>query len=92
LVIASYSLNFEDLRQALLKINRLAKRLVVLYWFAGITNWELIRMDLFLQVHNRKLARFPKCNVIYNLLYDLGLHPALLPTLLRDRVQCSSRA
>jgi len=75
LVIASYSLNFEDLRQALLKMNRLAKRLVVLYWFAGITNWELIRMDLFSQVHNRKLALFPKCNVIYNLLYDLGLYP-----------------
>lgn len=75
LVIASYSLNFEDIRQALLKMNRLAKRMVILYWFAGITNWELIRMDLFSQVHNRKLALFPKCNVIYNLLYDLGLYP-----------------
>ncbi|MDQ1312644.1 MAG: hypothetical protein QG605_1183, partial [Euryarchaeota archaeon] len=27
------------------------------------------------QVHNRKLALFPKCNVICNLLYDLGLYP-----------------
>jgi len=75
LVIASYSLNFEDIREALLKMNRLAKRKVILYWFAGITNWELIRMDLFSQVHNRKLALFPKCNVICNLLYDLGLYP-----------------
>ncbi len=75
LVIASYSLNMEDIRQALLKMNRLAKKRVILYWFAGTANWELIRMDLFSQVHNRQIAPFPKCNIIYNFLYDLGLYP-----------------
>jgi len=75
LAIASYSLNFEDIREALLKMNHLAKKWVVLYWFAGVTNWELIRMNLFSQVHNRSLEPFPKCNIIYNLLYDLGLYP-----------------
>lgn len=75
LVIASYSLNFEDLKEALLKMNHLAKKRAILYWFAGITNWELIRMDLFLKVHNRNPGPFPKCDIIYNLLYDLGLYP-----------------
>jgi SAM-dependent methyltransferase len=75
LVIASYSLNFEDIRDAFLKMNRLAKKRVILYWFAGTTNWEHIRMDLFPQIYGRKLSHFPKCNVLYNLLYDLGLYP-----------------
>jgi len=75
LVIASYSLNFEDIKEALLKMNNLAEKRVILYWFAGITNWELIRMDLFSKVHGRNPGPLPKCDVIYNLLYDLGLYP-----------------
>jgi len=47
LVIASYSLNFPEIREALLKMNRLARKMVVLYWFAGIANWEKIRSELF---------------------------------------------
>lgn len=75
LVIASYSLNFKDIREALLKMNRLAKKRVILYWFAGTTNWEHIRLDLFSRIHGRELKSIPKCNVLYNLLYDLGLYP-----------------
>jgi len=75
LVIASYSLNFEDLQEALLKMNRLARKRVALYWFAGTANWEHIRMDLFPEIYGRELVPFPKCNIIYNLLYDLGLNP-----------------
>lgn len=75
LVIASYSLNFEEIREALLKMNRLARKMVVLYWFAGITNWERIRDELYPKIHGKQLAHFPKCNVLYNILYDLGLYP-----------------
>jgi SAM-dependent methyltransferase len=75
LVIASYSLSVEDIQEALLKMNHLAKKRVILYWFAGTTNWERIRADLFPQVYGRKPVHYPKCNVIYNLLYDLGLYP-----------------
>ena len=75
LVIASYSLNFEDMQEALLKMNRLAKKRVVLYWFAGTANWEHIRMDLFPEIRGREIDSSPKCNVLYNLLYDLGLYP-----------------
>jgi ubiquinone/menaquinone biosynthesis C-methylase UbiE len=75
LVIASYSLNFENIGEALLKMDRLAKERVVLYWFAGTANWEHFRMDLSPQIYGRKSAHFPKCNVLYNLLYDLGIYP-----------------
>ena len=47
LVIASYSLSFLDMREALLKMDRLAKRQVILYWFAGVPSWERIRVDLY---------------------------------------------
>jgi len=77
MVIASYSLNFENIQEALLKMDRLAKRMVILYWFAGITNWESIRLDLYPQVKGHHLDLSPKCNVLYNLLYDLGLYPDL---------------
>jgi type VI protein secretion system component VasK len=56
-------------------MNHLAKKRVILYWFAGTTNGEHIRLDLFPQVYGRELMLFPKCNVIYNLLYDRGLYP-----------------
>lgn len=75
LVIASYSLNFPEIREALLKMNRLAKKRVILYWFAGIANWVRIRSELYFKIHGKQLAHFPKCNVLYNILYDLGLYP-----------------
>jgi hypothetical protein len=58
LVIASYSLNFEDIREAFAQDERLAKKRVVLYWFAGTANWELIRMDLFSKIHIASLRLF----------------------------------
>jgi ubiquinone/menaquinone biosynthesis C-methylase UbiE len=75
LVIASYSLNFEDIGEALRKMNRLASQRVCLYWFAGVTSWEEVRMDLFPPIYERKYSPYPKINIIYNLLYDWGLYP-----------------
>jgi ubiquinone/menaquinone biosynthesis C-methylase UbiE len=75
LVIASYSLLFEDIQDALLKMNHLAKKEVVLYWFAGTPNWEKTMIDLFPQIYGRQLSQFPKCNVLFNILYDLGIYP-----------------
>jgi hypothetical protein len=75
LVIASYSLNFEDIGEALRKMNRLASQRVCLYWFAGITSREEVRMDLFPQIYGRKYSAFPKINIICNLLYGWGLYP-----------------
>jgi len=75
LVIASYSLNFEEIGEALRKMNLLASKRVCLYWFAGVTSWEEVRMDLFPQIYGRKYSAYPKINIIYNLLYDWGLYP-----------------
>ena len=56
-------------------MNLLASQRVCLYWFAGITSWEEVRIDLFPQIYGRKYFAYPKINIIYNLLYDWGLYP-----------------
>jgi ubiquinone/menaquinone biosynthesis C-methylase UbiE len=75
LAIASYSLNLEDIRDALLKMNSVTTKKAYIYWFAGIASWEQVRIDLFPQIYSRNYTPYPKINVIYNLLYDLGLYP-----------------
>ncbi|MBP7069374.1 MAG: class I SAM-dependent methyltransferase [Methanothrix sp.] len=57
LVIASYSLSFLDMREALLKMDRLSKRQVILYWFAGVPSWERIRVDLYPRIFGREHVR-----------------------------------
>ena len=74
LVIASYSLSFLDMREALLKMDRLAKRQVILYWFAGVPSWERIRVDLYPRIFGREHICHPMSDVLYNLLYSLGIY------------------
>jgi ubiquinone/menaquinone biosynthesis C-methylase UbiE len=74
LVIASYSLSFLDMREALLKMDRLAKRQVILFWFAGVPSWERIRVDLYPQIFGREHVCHPMSDVLYNLLYSLGIY------------------
>ena len=74
LVIASYSLSFLDMREALLKMDRLAKRQVILYWFAGVPSWERIRVDLYPRIFGREHVCHPMSDVLYNLLYSLGIY------------------
>jgi len=74
LVIASYSLSFLDMREALLKMDRLAKRQVILYWFAGVPSWERIRVDLYPRIFGREHVCHPMSDLLYNLLYSLGIH------------------
>ena len=74
LVIASYSLSFLDMREALLKMDRLAKRQVILYCFAGVPSWERIRVDLYPLIFGREHICHPMSDVLYNLLYSLGIY------------------
>jgi ubiquinone/menaquinone biosynthesis C-methylase UbiE len=74
LVIASYSLSFPDMREALLKMDRLAKRQVIVYWFAGVPSWERIRVDLYPRIFGREHIASPMCDVLYNLLYSLRIY------------------
>jgi SAM-dependent methyltransferase len=75
LVIASYSLFMMNIKNALLKMNQVARRKVFLFWFAGVTYWEQINLDLYPLVKKEEYIPFPKCDVIYNVLYESGIYP-----------------
>jgi hypothetical protein len=64
-----------DIKAALLKMNGLARERVYIYWFAGTTYWERTRIDLYPMIHGRPYHPGPKVDVIYNVLYQLGIYP-----------------
>lgn len=72
-VIASYSLMMENLKDALAKMDALAKKQVYLYWFSGMTTWEKITSDLMPRIHGRAAVLHPKADVIYGILCQLGI-------------------
>ncbi len=74
-VIAAFSLGVEDLMGAITKINRTCCGTVYLFWFAGASTWERLYHDLWPQLHGRPYHSGPKADVIYNLLYQMGIYP-----------------
>ncbi len=74
-IVASYSLHVPDMKQAIEKIQAVSNGNVYVYWFAGDTSWDVYYGKIWLALHNREYYPFPKSNVIYNILYDMGIYP-----------------
>ena len=75
IVVASYSLGFPDLRDALLKMNDASEKYVYIFWFADMQspwrrNYGEIWEHLF-GVPNKEPGR---PNIIFNLLNQLGIY------------------
>lgn len=75
LVVASDSLFFVDLGEAILKMNRLAKKRVHLFWMSDMPTWERIRAELVPRISGSEYIPFPKANIVFNVLQELGVHP-----------------
>ncbi len=75
IVFASYSLGMPDIRAAVEKMCKLATKRVCLYWFAGSSPWEKWMIDLWPPLHGREYRSGPKVNVLYNVLYNMGIYP-----------------
>ncbi|HOM95297.1 MAG: class I SAM-dependent methyltransferase [Candidatus Methanofastidiosa archaeon] len=75
IVIASYSLLMQNIKESLLKMEDCSNKEVILYWFSGVTSWEKLYMDLYQKIYGSNYTPSPKCNVIYNVLYDMGRSP-----------------
>jgi SAM-dependent methyltransferase len=73
LVIASYSVGFEDLREALRKMNDIASKYVYIYWFADSSPWEKDRSEIWETLHGTCYKKMGTYNIIYNLLYQMGI-------------------
>ncbi|MBP2030010.1 cyclopropane fatty-acyl-phospholipid synthase-like methyltransferase [Methanohalophilus levihalophilus] len=74
-IIASYSLHVPDMKQAIEKIQAVSNGNAYIYWFAGDTAWDEDYRKIWPALHNREYHPFPKSNIIYNILYDMGIYP-----------------
>jgi SAM-dependent methyltransferase len=74
-VFASYSLDVPDIRDAILKMEEAASKYIAIYWFAGETSWDAMSRELWPKIHGSQFIPSPKCDILYNLLYSMGIYP-----------------
>ncbi len=75
LVFASFSLDVPDMREAIEKMCEASSRYVYIYWFAGEASWETMAKDLWPQLHGTEYVSSPKSDLIFNILYAMGIFP-----------------
>jgi len=75
LVLASMSLGMTDIRAAIEKMNRVCSGRVVLFWHAGIPEWEKMPRALWPQFFNKDYHGGPKSDVLFQVLYQMGIYP-----------------
>jgi len=75
IVIASFSLGMPDIKDAIRKMEQASSKHVYLYWFAGTTPWEEHSVNLWPYLYGINYTCGPKCDVLYNVLYDMGIYP-----------------
>jgi len=74
-VIASYSLGMRNILDALSSMDMVASGRVYLYWFAGMNSWEREMKKLWPSLHGREYHPGPKADVLFNVLYSMGICP-----------------
>ncbi len=74
-VIASFSLGMADIRAAIEKMIEASSKYIYLYHFAGLTSWDRQWQDIWPSLHGRAYQPGPKCDVLYNILYQMGIYP-----------------
>lgn len=75
IVFASYSLDLPDIRTAVRNLDEASSRYVYIYWFAGETSWDAMSRELWPLLHGSSFVPSPKCDILYNVLYSMGIHP-----------------
>ena len=74
-VIASFSLGMGDIQSAVEKMVWASSRYVYLYHFAGPSSWDIQWQILWPRLHGRPYRPGPKSDVLYNVLYQMGIYP-----------------
>lgn len=77
IVIASFSLGMPDIKEAIRKMEQASSRHVYLYWFAGTTPWEEHSVNLWPYLYGTNYTCGPKCDILYNVLYDMEIYPEM---------------
>ena len=74
-VLASKSLGMFDIREAVRKMEAVCSGQVHLYWFAGQPTWDHLYNRLWPELHQMEYQTNPKCDVLFNVLYSMGVYP-----------------
>ena len=77
LVISSFALGMEDLRDSLVKMNQVCRGSVHIYYHAGPLPWEDMRCALWKRLHGIEYVPVPKADLLMAVLYQLGIYPDL---------------
>ena len=76
LVVASFSLGFLDLREAVSKMIEASSRYICLMWFAGEPSWDADYRKLSAALFGKSdYQTMPKSDIIFNVLYQMGIYP-----------------
>lgn len=75
IVIASYSLGFSDLKEALMKMNAISSNYVYLFWFADMQSpWRQNYGEIWERLFGVPCSEKRKPNIIFNLVYQIGIY------------------
>jgi SAM-dependent methyltransferase len=74
-VIARHSLGIPDIRSAIKAMCEVSEGFIYLFWFAGTTDWEQSMAALWPRLHGREYHTHPKADILYNVLYSMGIYP-----------------
>lgn len=85
IVIAAYSLGMADLKGAIMKMEEVCCGSVYLFFSAGKPFWEEMMVYLWPHLHESSYHPGPKADVIWNLLYQMGIYADIRITPLLER-------
>jgi len=74
-VLASFSLNMNDIKESLIKMNNASSKYVYLLWHIGTPDWEKNYLKLWNKIHNISYHTVPKTDCLFQILYEMGIYP-----------------
>lgn len=81
-VVAAFSLDMPDIREAVQKMIRVCSGSVYLYWFSGVPSWTAYYRDIWPSLHGMPYQPSPKFDMLIRALKQMGVHPQVefIPT------------
>ncbi|MDR1248272.1 MAG: methyltransferase type 11, partial [Treponema sp.] len=75
LTFASFSMGMIDLKTSIEKMMEVTLGTIAIFWHAGIQSWDQESMELWPLLHGKPYYPVPESNIIFNLLYSMGIYP-----------------
>ncbi|MBI9043459.1 MAG: class I SAM-dependent methyltransferase [Anaerolineaceae bacterium] len=87
---ASYSLGMSNLYESIKKMLSATRGVILIYWHAGDQPYDKEAAYLWPLLHQKVFYPIPKSNVVFNVLYQMGIYPHVEPIFSTNTVSFSS--